>query len=77
MAEKRLKRPRDAISLAKLVGDIATGKVKDVAEDGKDPSAISKGRKGGLKGGVARAEVLTTERMSEIALKAARKRWGH
>ncbi len=29
MAVKRLKRPRDPISLAKLNGDIATGQVED------------------------------------------------
>ncbi len=28
---KRLKRPRDPISLAKLIGDIATGQVEDAA----------------------------------------------
>jgi hypothetical protein len=39
MAEKRLKRPRDPISLAKLVGDIATGQATDGKDDGKDPAA--------------------------------------
>jgi hypothetical protein len=34
MAEKRLKRPRDPISLAKLIGDIATGQVEDKTDDG-------------------------------------------
>lgn len=34
------------------------------------------GRKGGLKGGKARAEKLTPEQRSEIAKKAAAKRWG-
>ena len=29
MAQKRLKRPRDPIQLAKLIGDIATGQVED------------------------------------------------
>ena len=33
-------------------------------------------RKGGLKGGVARATSLTAEKRSEIAKKAAAKRWG-
>jgi hypothetical protein len=28
MAERRLKRPRDPIQLAKLIGDIATGQVE-------------------------------------------------
>ncbi|WP_084182930.1 hypothetical protein [Nevskia soli] len=75
MAEKRLKRPRDPISLAKLIGDIATGQVKDGAEDGKDPSAIAKGRAGGLLGGKKRAETLPSKRRIEIAKKAATARW--
>jgi len=33
------------------------------------------GRKGGLKGGKARAEKLTPDKRSEIAKKAAKKRW--
>lgn len=33
------------------------------------------GRKGGLKGGVARAETLSPRRRSQIARKAAKKRW--
>jgi len=36
MASKRIPRPRDAIALAKLIGDIATGQVVDAVEDGKD-----------------------------------------
>jgi len=31
MTTKRLKRPRDPIALAKLIGDIATGQVEDKA----------------------------------------------
>jgi hypothetical protein len=31
MAEKRIKRPRDPIALAKLIGDIATGPVAPAA----------------------------------------------
>ncbi len=33
------------------------------------------GRRGGLKGGKARAEKLSSERKSEIARKAAKARW--
>ena len=39
-----------------------------------DPVAL--GRLGGLKGGKARAEILTPERRTEIAKKAALTRWG-
>jgi len=41
----------------------------------KDPAAVALGRKGGLKGGKARAKKLTAEQRSEISRKAARARW--
>jgi hypothetical protein len=47
MAGKRLKRPRDPISLVKLIGDIATGQVEDKTDDGKSAAAAERGRKGG------------------------------
>jgi hypothetical protein len=43
--------------------------------EGKDPAAVELGRRGGLKGGKARAEKLTAKQRSEIARKAARARW--
>jgi hypothetical protein len=47
----RPKRPRDPFQLAKLIGDISTGQAEDEDPDaGKDPAAVSLGRKGGLKG---------------------------
>ncbi|WP_297794699.1 hypothetical protein [Mycobacterium sp.] len=42
---------------------------------GKDPAAVALGRKGGLKGGKARAAKLTPEQRTEIAKKAAAARW--
>lgn len=72
MATKRLKRPRDPVSLAKLIGDIATGQVQDAAEDNRNSAAVEMGSKGGA----ARASALTKKRRSEIARKAAKKRWG-
>ncbi len=42
---------------------------------GKDPAAVALGRKGGLKGGAARAAALSPERRSEIARSAAKARW--
>lgn len=48
MATKRLKRPRDPVQLAKLIGgDIATGQVQDAVEDRRDPAAVALGQKGG------------------------------
>jgi len=75
MATKRLKRPRDPISLAKLIGDIATGQVVEPKPDPEKVAATDFARRGGLKGGKARAENLTAERKTEIARKAAVTRW--
>jgi hypothetical protein len=47
IAEKRIKRPRDPLQLAKLIGDIATGQVEDRVEDGKDPAAVEFARRVG------------------------------
>jgi len=75
MVTKRLKRPRDPIALAKLIGDIATGQIEDQVAENKDPRAVERGRKGGMVGGNARAAVLPKTRRIEIARKAAKKRW--
>jgi hypothetical protein len=45
-------------------------------ERGKDPAAVSLGRRGGLKGGKARANNMSPERRSQIAKEAAQTRWG-
>jgi hypothetical protein len=72
----RSRRPRDPNQLGKLIVDIATGEVEDSSDDtGKDPAAVALGRKGGLKGGKARAEGMTPEQRSEAAKHAARARW--
>lgn len=42
---------------------------------GNDPKAVEAGRKGGKKGGPARAAKLTSKRRSAIASKAAKARW--
>jgi hypothetical protein len=72
------KRPRDTNQLAKLILDLATGEqpAPELADTGKDPAAVALGRKGGLKGGKARASSLSKKRRKEIAQKAARSRWG-
>ena len=79
MAEKHPKRPRDLNQWAKRMVDIATGEVSDLTttpeEQGKDAAAVVLGRKGGLKGGKARAASMTPERRAEIARKAAEIRW--
>ena len=50
-------------------------KKKKPALPEKNPAAVALGRLGGLKGGKARAEKLSAKKMSEIARKAANKRW--
>jgi hypothetical protein len=81
MTAKRLKRPRDPVQLGKMIGDILTGQVEDIAapsplENGKDAAAVALGRKGGLKGGKARAAKMAPEKRADIARKAAKARWG-
>jgi hypothetical protein len=41
----------------------------------KNPEAVARGRKGGKKGGKARADNLSPARRSEIGKQAARQRW--
>lgn len=72
---RKPKRPRDLNQLAKQIVDEATGQAEPV-EDTRDPLAVELGRRGGLKGGKARAAKLSPEQRSEIARKAAAKRWG-
>jgi len=76
MPDRSRKRPRDPNQLAKLIVDIATGEVEEPdPEEGKDPAAVALGRKGGLKGGKARAAKMTAEERSAAAKKAAEARW--
>jgi hypothetical protein len=67
------KRPRDSNQLAKLVVDIATGESEDaLSESKRHPSPK---RKGGLKGGKARAKRLSRRERAEIARLGAAARW--
>ena len=75
MSGKAPKRPRDMNQLAKRIADIATGDHEDDPYEGKDPAAVELGRRGGLKGGKARAASLTPTQRSDIAKKAAKARW--
>jgi hypothetical protein len=77
-AKRGKARPRDPNQLAKHIVDIATGgdDVKaSKKKDDRDPAAVSLGRRGGLKGGLARAAKLTAEERSAIAKKAALARY--
>ena len=76
MPDRSRKRPRDVNALAKQLVDEATGEApKFDPDEGKDPAAVALGRKGGLKGGKARAAKMTPEERSEAARRAARARW--
>ncbi len=72
----RRRRPADLNSLAaSIVGDATDEDKAEPEDDGKDPAAVALVRRGGLKGGKARAAKLTAEQRSEIARKAAATRW--
>jgi hypothetical protein len=83
MPDRSRKRPRDLNELAARLVDEATGdapKSPDpdpglAPDQGKDPAAVALGRKGGLKGGKARAERMTPEERREAARRAASARW--
>ncbi len=69
------KRPADVIGNAVHVMRIATGEIEEGTppDDGKDPAAVSMGKRGGA----ARAKSMTPERRAEIAKAAAEKRWNN
>lgn len=67
---------KDFSQIALDVVQQAIGEVVPEPIDDKKKAAQESGRRGGLKGGTARAANLTPEQRSEIAKKAAAKRWG-
>jgi hypothetical protein len=77
MPKRSSKRPRDVNELASSIVDEATGQAPKLDPDeGKDPAAVALGRRGGLKGGKARAAKMSAKQRSEAAKRAARARWG-
>ena len=69
------KRPADVIGAAIRVARIATGEEPEELKRKPDSAAAELGRRGGLKGGPARAKRLSAEQRSEAARKAVRARW--
>lgn len=65
------KRPADVIGAAVMVAKIATAEM----EDTRDDPAKEHHRRGGEKGGPARAAKLTAEQRAEVASHAAQARW--
>lgn len=85
MPDRSSKPSRDANQAARRAIDLLTESEPAPTEEEerpakpereKDPAAVSLGRRGGLKGGKARAEKMTAEERSEVARKAAGARWG-
>ncbi len=67
----------DLSELAFAIVQTVAGEAKpQPADDGKDPAAVALGRKGGLKGGKARAKAMTKKERVASAKKAAAARWG-
>lgn len=69
--------PKDVNETAFRILQEATGEIPKTGtpDPEKNAAAVELGRRGGLKGGKARAEKLTPEQRSEIAKKAAASRW--
>ena len=72
---KRSRMPTDVNALASAIVEISTNGQVIKTADGKNPFAVALGRRGGLKGGKARAASLSADRRSEIAAAAAKSRW--
>lgn len=74
---KRSSKSRDLNTLASSIVDEATGEAPPAPNpgEGKDPAAVALGRKGGKKGGKARAARMTAEERQAAARKAAQARW--
>ncbi len=72
---KRKKREHDFSVTAFRVVQEATGQTESEEKPVKEFDAKALGRKGGLKGGKARAQKVTPEQRTEIARIAASARW--
>jgi hypothetical protein len=72
--QKRTQRRDTNVIAHEMVERIAAGEPLRTS-DGKDPLAVLLGRRGGLKGGPARAASLTAKERSTSAKKAALARW--
>jgi hypothetical protein len=76
---EKKKRPTDISQLAYQIVQEATQEIKEplqaIAKE-KNPAAVALGHLGGLKGGPARKEKLSPKRRKQIAIKAAKARWG-
>ena len=76
-AAKSKSKPDFALNAFRIVQE-ATGQAPKTPDPdaGKDPAAVALGRKGGLKGGAARAKSMTKKQRTTSAKKASAVRWG-
>lgn len=81
-SSKKTPGPTDLNQLAANIVGKATGQEPEEpseeaepVDDGKDPAAVALGRRGGKKGGKARAANMTAKERTEAARKAANARW--
>jgi len=76
---KRSSKKRPAKDVNQIAAEILAAAIGQPSEETpkgeKNPAAVALGRLGGLKGGKARAEVLTPAKRAQIAKKAAAARW--
>ena len=76
---KRSRKPRDLNALAANIVGEATDESRPTTspepEREKNAAAVALGRRGGLKGGKARAAKLTAKQRTDAARRAARARW--
>jgi hypothetical protein len=71
----RSRKPTDVNVLGKSIVDQATGAIPKILPPEKDPIAVELGRRGGLKGGKARAAKMTKKARIASAKAAAAARW--
>jgi len=69
------KPPNDPNQAARSILSQVTGEEPRIQPAQKNEAAVELGRRGGLKGGKARADRLSAQQKSEIGRKAAQKRW--
>ena len=72
----RKKRPADLNKLAASIVSDATDPQPEPTVDEVRAAARALGRRGGLKGGKARAKKLTAQEREDFARRAAEARWG-
>jgi hypothetical protein len=74
-SKKRPKREDEAQAAVRIMETIAEKTEREPIPASVSAAAAALGRRGGLKGGPARAAILSDARRSEIAKKAAAARW--